>query len=321
VRAIAFGERGVVVCGSDDKTVRGYDLATKAETAQLRRRVPKRVTAIAVDSADCVVFSDKFGDVFRFAPGTAADTEVTDEQCILGHCSMLTCMAISPDGTLIATGDRDEKVRVSRYPASHEIVSYCLAHTASVMGLIWCAGTRWLVSGGADGALYTWEPTTGRQMSVSKPAPGAIVTPAAWHAESSALAVLVEGMPHVWLYNVAAETGDLAIRCVLSPASQPLCCEFTGDGSIVAGLADGSVVALAPSADGPTSSQVYGLAAQIARAAPLAKDDQEIAAHAKAFDRAQMKRVVWSKEDQAPVSKRTKKELEPELEPEPESDS
>ena len=44
---------------------------------------------------------------------------------LLGHtASVGTCLALSPDGELLASGDRDEKVRVSRFPCTLVVQGY-----------------------------------------------------------------------------------------------------------------------------------------------------------------------------------------------------
>lgn len=44
---------------------------------------------------------------------------------LLGHtASVGTCLALSPDGARLASGDRDEKVRVSRFPCTLVVEGY-----------------------------------------------------------------------------------------------------------------------------------------------------------------------------------------------------
>lgn len=47
----------------------------------------------------------------------------------------------------ILTGERDEKIRVSHYPDTYDIVSYCLGHKSFVSALTVIPSTYWLVSG------------------------------------------------------------------------------------------------------------------------------------------------------------------------------
>ena len=93
-----------------------------------------------------------------------------EHQLLLGHVSLLTDVAcISADSfskkerTFIFTSDRDEHIRVSRgIPQAHVIEGYCLGHTEFVSKLcISPAIPDFLVSGGGDDYLLTWNWPTG----------------------------------------------------------------------------------------------------------------------------------------------------------------
>jgi WD40 repeat protein len=75
---------------------------------------------------------------------------------------------LSPNNTLIATADRDEKIRVSRLSLPDDIVSFCMGHTQFVTKLLFCTlgGTKneALISGSGDGTLRSWNPLTGKEM-------------------------------------------------------------------------------------------------------------------------------------------------------------
>lgn len=48
---------------------------------------------------------------------------------IVGHVSMVTDMVLTPDDKYVITSDRDEHIRVSRYPNGYNIETFCLGHT------------------------------------------------------------------------------------------------------------------------------------------------------------------------------------------------
>lgn len=48
---------------------------------------------------------------------------------IVGHVSMVTDMVLTLDEKYVITSDRDEHIRVSRYPNGYNIESYCMGHT------------------------------------------------------------------------------------------------------------------------------------------------------------------------------------------------
>jgi tRNA (guanine-N(7)-)-methyltransferase subunit TRM82 len=115
---------------------------------------------------------DKFGDVLaaRTATEPAAPAAAAPGwELMLGHyCSLLTSVTVSATGRLVATTDRDQKVRVSVMPAdptqgAHSIQAYCFGHTAFVTCSAFArAGeAEVLLSGGGDGTLRMWDPLTG----------------------------------------------------------------------------------------------------------------------------------------------------------------
>ncbi|KAI5809458.1 hypothetical protein BZA77DRAFT_328557 [Pyronema omphalodes] len=87
---------------------------------------------------------------------------------ILGHVSMLLCLstvtlpadhpeAAGKEKTWILTGDRDEHIRVTRYPQSYVIDGFCLGHTQFVKSMLtpsWNPTS--LISGGGDEFLLVW---------------------------------------------------------------------------------------------------------------------------------------------------------------------
>ena len=62
----------------------------------------------------------------------------------------------------LITGDRDEKIRVSHFPNSHDIQSFCLAHEEYITRLVMLptsmtGETDVLLSGSGDGTLKLWD--------------------------------------------------------------------------------------------------------------------------------------------------------------------
>lgn len=88
---------------------------------------------------------------------------------LLGHVSMLLSLAAitmpppptdagGKERTYILTADRDEHIRVSRYPQSYVIHCFCLGHTNFVNALLlpsWAPHT--LLSAGGDISLMLWD--------------------------------------------------------------------------------------------------------------------------------------------------------------------
>lgn len=124
----------------------------------LRSQLPKRLAAVCFsgDLKDVVV-ADTTGDVYRLPTDRDSNlrgNEGEDQHLILGHFSMLTDVAIRND--LIATADRDNKIRISRYPDSHIIESFLLGHVDFVCCVRWINSGR-ILSGSGDGSIRVWD--------------------------------------------------------------------------------------------------------------------------------------------------------------------
>ncbi|KAG0635801.1 hypothetical protein HOY80DRAFT_416346 [Tuber brumale] len=184
----------IVTVTNEDKTVRVLDGGGLGELNS--RTMPKRPCALALtDSDNTILVADKFGDVYSLplllppepAPAvppatTPKDseskrhrTEITHDlpfahKLLLGHVSMLTDLLSVTTTTqegqkrkYIITADRDEHIRVSRYPQSWVIEGFCLGHTAFVSRLLvpgWAP--QEMLSGGGDGWLGRWRWVDGK---------------------------------------------------------------------------------------------------------------------------------------------------------------
>lgn len=83
----------------------------------------------------------------------------------LGHLSMLLDILVTSDEKYIITADRDEKIRVSKFPNSYNIASYCLAHKKFVNNIAEVPHDREiLVSCGGDGVFIFWDYKTGKEI-------------------------------------------------------------------------------------------------------------------------------------------------------------
>lgn len=142
----------------------------------LLSRVPKRIAAIdfSRDGMDVLV-ADRTGDVHSVSVTallsrnnivTVAEQGILDisedDIPLVGHYSMITDMSLSPK--FIATSDRDNKIRVSNYPKSFDIQSFCLGHVDFVARIIWVDELR-LLSGGGDTYIRLWNALNGAELS------------------------------------------------------------------------------------------------------------------------------------------------------------
>ncbi|XP_023177219.1 tRNA (guanine-N(7)-)-methyltransferase non-catalytic subunit wuho [Drosophila hydei] len=114
----------------------------------------------APDSSSVLV-TDKTGDCHQY---DCVEVEAPPK-LLLGHLSIVYDILWTPDQKHIITCDRDDKIRVTNYPATHDIHSYCLGHKEFVSGLALLPGhEQLLISTSGDKTLRLWNYMTGKEL-------------------------------------------------------------------------------------------------------------------------------------------------------------
>lgn len=168
----------------------GASSAPRTLTCVRCARLPKKACAAAFAAGGAVAaFADKFGDVHglpvtvtdrkhtKAHGGAAAPAEMDEPTYLFGHCCSIITDACAPRSaeenathSLLATADRDFKIRVARLPRDvatildpavgvPEIQSFCHGHAAFVacVAAVPAGEERArIVSGGGDGAARLW---------------------------------------------------------------------------------------------------------------------------------------------------------------------
>eukprot|EP00051_Salpingoeca_urceolata_P012769 m.158282 g.158282 ORF g.158282 m.158282 type:complete len:400 (+) comp17597_c0_seq4:24-1223(+) len=161
------GKKLIVLRRADSETP-GTPAAASSITLALdswlvlsERAISKRPTAMTTCAQDAIV-ADKTGEIYRFSV-----TEPQREgELIAGHVSMVLDLAMSSERDRIISADRDDRVRVSRYPRAWNIESFCFGHKEFVTSV--CAVPHvdpLLVSGSGDGTVRLWE-AAGQQLDI-----------------------------------------------------------------------------------------------------------------------------------------------------------
>jgi tRNA (guanine-N(7)-)-methyltransferase subunit TRM82 len=171
VRCIAFSRCGTfLAAATDDKTAYLYSTDTWQCIKTLK--APKKISAVNF-SADgsLLLAANKFGDVGVTSTATHNETQF---ELFLGHyCSVITSLTLSHDGTLLATTDRDGKVRINKMPESsplqgcHDIQCFGFGHTdfVSCSAFLQQDDNEVLISGGGDGTLRMWNKIDGSELA------------------------------------------------------------------------------------------------------------------------------------------------------------
>ncbi len=154
----------------DVYTVKLENLAQKTCQPSLQYRTPKRVSSFTFANipASSESFATNVTVPLLISVDLAGDSYAYNliekgQRLLLGHtASMLTHVAIAENGSdssLLLTSDRDEKIRISRFPESYIIEGFLLGHTAFVTGfaLIPSSSPSLVVSCAGDMTLRLWD--------------------------------------------------------------------------------------------------------------------------------------------------------------------
>lgn len=172
------------------------------------RAISRRCTVLTFtkDEQDVLV-ADKWGDVFRFS--------VTDAQkeglLLLGHLSMLLDILTTKGDKYVVTTDRDNKIRISEYPNSYNIHTYCLHHTEYVSSVVYNEDPEILLSGSGDGTIVIWD-LNGKVVSQTTCSEGEETLPIKkleWEKDLKLLSVIFFNSPVIQLYMLAADSMSL----------------------------------------------------------------------------------------------------------------
>ncbi|KAJ2813175.1 tRNA (guanine-N(7)-)-methyltransferase non-catalytic subunit trm82, partial [Coemansia sp. 'formosensis'] len=134
---------------------------TTGWTTARRLQSEKRSNALTFEpSGEYLITADKFGDAHWV--GTTSEYPETSK-VLLGHVSNLCAVDFSfHEKPYVLTCDRDEKLRVSKYPNSYNIQAFGLGHTEFITSV---APARFAldnaVTGSGDGSMRLWNMHTG----------------------------------------------------------------------------------------------------------------------------------------------------------------
>ncbi|KAM7349285.1 tRNA (guanine-N(7)-)-methyltransferase non-catalytic subunit wuho [Cochliomyia hominivorax] len=159
----------LAVTTAGQKTLLLYTLRPEHAKLVSIRSLARASSALAFshDSRRLLV-TDKTGDCYEY---NCEDYEAAPK-LLLGHLSIVYDILWSEDEKFIITCDRDDKIRVTNYPATYDVHSYCLGHKEFVAGLH-LLNSDVLISVSGDKTLRLWDFKEGKELkSVELPAPG-----------------------------------------------------------------------------------------------------------------------------------------------------
>lgn len=148
-----------VFAGSEDRGIRRWDLATKADT--LFAGHEGWVLALAVTPDSATLLSGASDDTLAWWPVAAEETPAPVRRIATGH-GWVRSIAVSPDGSVVATGGNDRKVRLwsVRDGSLHMELP---GHERPVYRVAFTPDGRSLLSADLKGVVIQWDLRPGKE--------------------------------------------------------------------------------------------------------------------------------------------------------------
>ncbi|MBX9788145.1 MAG: protein kinase [Pirellulales bacterium] len=156
-----------------------------------------------------------------------------DHRCLSGHRALVNCLRYSRDGNLLASGDRDGRVRIWQVAGGDQLIALD-AHRNAVIDVTFSADGRRLATIGEDHTCRVWDVSSGSRLGELRHAvnPLAIsgLTGVALSSDGSRCAT-ADDRARVTLWDVATAAGRTLANAQARPG--PCFVAFTPDDRMV----------------------------------------------------------------------------------------
>ncbi|EGG13507.1 WD40 repeat-containing protein [Cavenderia fasciculata] len=249
IKSIEFSKDGThLITSSNDKTIKVWNTTDLSCINSID--TPKKISSaqLTLDNKS-VVIADKAGDVYIYnlddtkekLEKDKKDVEDGEEKnLLLGHFSSITDMIFSDCHKYILTADRDEKVRVSKYPHAFDIESFCLGHTQFVSKLL--IKNDILLTGSGDGTIKVWKWKDGQllqsinmfdKIKNEAPEPAAVLTTIPLYISNDRVYVYVEEHSTLFTFKYANNVIDESSFSSIQLESSPLAVQAVDSGNVL----------------------------------------------------------------------------------------
>jgi WD40 repeat protein len=150
VNSVAFLSGSILMSGSNDGTLRLWDVVTGAPKGNLRTEVGKVLAVAGAAPGEKARSRLAFaGDSLRIRQADGSVTQVK------GHAGAVLCVAFSADGQFLVSGGIDMTVRICRADDGKEFRCF-KGHSDKVTGVVYRPDGKAVYSASADGTIRYW---------------------------------------------------------------------------------------------------------------------------------------------------------------------
>ena len=158
VWAVAFSPAGdLLASGSEDQTIRLWDLRAPGQTRQTLRGHSGTVRAVAFSPDGQLLASASDDQTIRLWDVTSGQLRAT----LAGHTSRIWSVTFSPGGELLASASDDQTVRLWE-SATGQLRHIFHGHSGTVRAVVFSPDGQTLTSGGDDQTIRLWAVRSGQ---------------------------------------------------------------------------------------------------------------------------------------------------------------
>ena len=161
VFTLAFSPDGrTIISGSDDQTIRLWDVISKKEIACLTGHT-YTVFSVAFSPDGRAIASGSWANTIRLWDWKSKK----EIACLIGHTGGVSSVAFSPDGQAIASGAIDQTIRLWDVYSKKEIATLT-GHSNTVGSVAFSPDGRTIASGSGDNTIRLWDVLAKKEIAI-----------------------------------------------------------------------------------------------------------------------------------------------------------
>ena len=161
---IAFKDNGTLISGSNDDTLRAWNVTTG--TQRWEKDVGNRVYAVALPTHNphFIAYGGYGNHNIRMRYSNDGDWRGE----VVGHTASVNNLAFKPNSYVLASGSSDTTIRIWDVGDNNNLrhVRTLRGHTSVIRSVAWSPDGRTLASSSSDGTVRLWNPNNGINFAV-----------------------------------------------------------------------------------------------------------------------------------------------------------